>query len=82
MPKKQKNIKSRSNSALGKEAKKRETEKKSDFYHLHKNTIWTIAVLIILTIFFVINNTRKIPEQGSYPPNYNGVNSSNDSGNP
>jgi len=82
MSKKQKNIKSSSNSTFGKQVKKKEIEKKSDFYHLHKNTIWTITILILLTIFFIINNTRKVPEQGPYPPNYNGVNSSNDSSNP
>jgi hypothetical protein len=47
------------------------TEKKSDFYQKHKNTIWTIVVLVILTIFFIVNNTRDVPEEGPYPPNYN-----------
>ena len=26
--------------------------------------------MIILTIFFVVNNTRSVQERGSYPPNY------------
>jgi len=47
------------------------TEKKSDFYEKHKNTIWTIVVLVILTIFFIVNNTRDVPGEGPYPPNYN-----------
>lgn len=36
----------------------------------YKNTIWTIVIIVILTIFFIINNTRDEPEQGPYPPNY------------
>ena len=49
----------------------KETKKESEFYHKHKNTIWTIVVLIILTIFFIVNNTREVSENGPYPPNYN-----------
>ena len=76
MPKKRKSTKTGSASPIGKQADKQKLEKKSDFYHKHKSTIWTVIVLIVLAIFFIVNNTRKIPEQGSYPPNYNGVNSS------
>ena len=36
----------------------------------HKNTFWTILTLVVLTVFFIINNTRDEPEQGPYPPNY------------
>lgn len=36
----------------------------------HKNTFWTIVIIIVLTIFFIINNTRDEPEEGPYPPNY------------
>ncbi len=35
-----------------------------------KNTIWTVITIIILLVFFVINNTRTEPEEGQYPPNY------------
>jgi len=35
-----------------------------------KNTIWTVVTIIILIIFFIVNNTRTEPEQGPYPPNY------------
>jgi len=35
-----------------------------------KNTIWTILTIIVLLIFFIINNTRTEPEEGPYPPNY------------
>ena len=49
----------------------KESSKKPDFYGEHKNTIWTIIVLIVLTIFFIVNNTRDVPERGPYPPNYN-----------
>lgn len=36
----------------------------------HKNTFWTIVILVVLTIFFIVNNTREEPEEGPYPPNY------------
>lgn len=42
----------------------------------YKNTVVTAIVFIILLIFFIINNTREVPEKGPYPPNYNGGNSS------
>ena len=35
-----------------------------------KNTIWTIITIIVLFVFFIINNTRTEPEEGPYPPNY------------
>jgi uncharacterized integral membrane protein len=38
----------------------------------YKNTVVTALVLVILIIFFIINNTRQVPEKGPYPPNYNG----------
>ena len=84
MPKKQKSTRTRTGSAspIGKQADKQKLEKKSDFYHKHKSTIWTVIVLIVLAIFFVVNNTRKIPEQGSYPPNYKSANSSEETKQP
>ena len=47
-----------------------QTGTESDFYHKHKNTFWTVVVLVILAIFFIMNNTKKTPERGPYPPNY------------
>lgn len=41
----------------------------------YKNTIVTAVVFLVLLIFFIINNTRDVPERGVYPPNYNGGNS-------
>jgi hypothetical protein len=35
-----------------------------------KSTIWTIITIIVLLIFFIVNNTRNEPEEGPYPPNY------------
>jgi len=35
-----------------------------------KNTIWTVITIIVLLVFFIINNTRTEPEEGPYPPNY------------
>lgn len=37
----------------------------------YKNTVWTIVILIVLIIFFIVNNTRSVPEHGPYPPGYN-----------
>ncbi len=37
----------------------------------YKNTFWTIIVFLILLIFFIINNTRPVPEHGPFPPSYN-----------
>jgi hypothetical protein len=81
MPKKQKNSKTGSAYPIGKKAGKQQQDK-SDFYHKHKSTIWTIIVLFILTIFFIVNNTRKIPDQGSYPPNYKSANTSEETTQP
>lgn len=66
---KNKGTKHKANMPIGSQAKK-EVTKETDFYHKHKSTFWTIAVIIVLTIFFIINNTRKVPEEGPYPPNY------------
>ena len=76
MPGKNKTAKQKSNSPIGKQASK-QVEKKPDFYTKHKSTFWTVLVLIVLTVFFIINNTRKIPDQGQYPPNYLKGNSAN-----
>jgi putative exporter of polyketide antibiotics len=35
-----------------------------------KSTIWTVLTIIVLLIFFIVNNTRTEPEEGPYPPNY------------
>jgi len=70
MAKKSKTNQPKINYPIGKQASKQQVEKESDFYHKHKSTIWTVIVLVVLTFFFIVNNTRKVPEQGSYPPNY------------
>ena len=43
-------------------------EKKPLINPRYKSTFWTVVVISILTIFFIINNTRKEPESGPYPP--------------
>lgn len=50
---------------------KSETGKKPLIDPRYKNLIWTTVTVIILVIFFIINNTRTEPEQGPYPPYYN-----------
>lgn len=70
MAKKQKNFKPGTTTSKNVQQIKQEEAVQPDFYHKHKNTFWTIVILIILAIFFIINNTRKVPERGPYPPNY------------
>jgi len=50
---------------------KKKVEKKPLINPKYKNTFWTVLILIILLIFFIVNNTRDVPEQGPYPPGYN-----------
>jgi hypothetical protein len=49
---------------------KKPIEKKHIINPRYKNTFWTIITVIILTIFFIVNNTRSVQERGPYPPNY------------
>jgi uncharacterized integral membrane protein len=37
----------------------------------YKNTVWTVVIVVILSIFFIVNNTRNVPESGPYPPTFN-----------
>lgn len=52
-------------------------EKKPLIDPKYKNSFWTIFIVVVLVIFFIINNTRSEPEQGPYPPNYNPVQGEN-----
>jgi len=70
MAKKNKTNQLKTNYPIGKSGIKQQAVKEGDFYNKHKSTIWTIVVLIVLTFFFIVNNTRKVPEEGPYPPNY------------
>jgi len=36
-----------------------------------RSRIETIVFLVVLLFFFILNNTRKEPESGPYPPFYN-----------
>jgi hypothetical protein len=49
---------------------KKPIEKKHLINPRYKNTFWTIVIVVILTIFFIVNNTRSVQERGPYPPNY------------
>ncbi len=49
---------------------KKKVEKKPLIDPKYKNTFWTVLILVILLIFFIVNNTRDVPEQGPYPPGY------------
>jgi hypothetical protein len=40
----------------------------------YKNTIWTAFFLIILVVFFIMNNTVQVSEKGPYPPTFNSSN--------
>lgn len=37
----------------------------------YKNTVWTLFFLIVLSVFFIMNNTVQVPERGPYPPTFN-----------
>jgi hypothetical protein len=52
---------------------KQPAEKKHLIDPKYKNTFWTIVTLVILLIFFIVNNTRETPESGPYPPGYQGT---------
>lgn len=54
-----------------KQLSKKPVEKKYLINPRYKNTFWTIVFLIVLTIFFIVNNTKSVQEKGPYPPNYN-----------
>jgi len=45
-------------------------EKKPGMDPKLKSTIWTVITIIVLVVFFIVNNTRTEPEEGPYPPNY------------
>jgi hypothetical protein len=50
---------------------KKVIEKKPLIDPRYKNTVWTAVIVLVLLIFFVINNTRSVPDQGPYPPSFN-----------
>ena len=37
----------------------------------YKNVFWTTVTIVVLLIFFIVNNTRDVPESGPLPPAYN-----------
>ncbi|MGE5353378.1 MAG: TlpA disulfide reductase family protein [Acidobacteriota bacterium] len=39
----------------------------------YKNLIFTGVLIVIIAIFFVVNNSKNEPAQGPYPPNYKGA---------
>ena len=45
-------------------------EKKPGMDPKLKSTIWTVITVIILIVFFIVNNTRTETEEGPYPRNY------------
>jgi hypothetical protein len=49
---------------------KKPVEKKHLIDPRYKNTFWTVVFIIVLVIFFIVNNTRSVPDRGPYPPNY------------
>ncbi len=66
---------SKKNNNIKRERKigKHAIEKKSGLDPKLKSTIWTVITLLILLVFFIVNNTRTEPEAGPYPPNYNPI---------
>ena len=58
------------NAARNRKIGKQVVEKKPLIDPKLKNTILTVITIIILLVFFIVNNTRTEPEEGPYPPNY------------
>lgn len=50
---------------------KKPEEKKHFINPRYHNTVWTAVIVVVLTIFFIVNNTKSVQERGPYPPNYN-----------
>jgi hypothetical protein len=49
---------------------KQVVNKKPLIDHKLRSRIWTGIIIIVLLVFFIINNTKPEPEEGQYPPNY------------
>jgi peroxiredoxin len=49
----------------------KQPEKKTLIDPRYKNLVYTIITIVVIAVFFVINNSRSEPEQGPYPPGYN-----------
>lgn len=47
------------------------TEKKPLIDPRYKNLITTVAVMVVIAVFFIINNSQSEPAQGPYPPDHN-----------
>lgn len=54
-----------------KPANKKPEEKKHLINPRYQNTVWTVVIVVVLTIFFIVNNTKSVQDRGPYPPNYN-----------
>jgi hypothetical protein len=50
---------------------KNPTVKKPFIDPRYKNTVWTVFFLVVLLVFFIMNNTVQVPEKGPYPPTFN-----------
>lgn len=49
---------------------KQQEQKKPLIDPRYKNLIYTVAFIVVVFIFFIINNSQSEPAQGPYPPNY------------
>lgn len=36
----------------------------------YKNLVSTVVFIVVMIVFFIVNNTRTEPERGPYPPFY------------
>ncbi len=45
-------------------------EKKQGLTKKQRGRIYTAAFLVLIAIFFIVNNSEKEPERGPYPPHY------------
>lgn len=49
---------------------KQQIEKKPLIDPRYKNLIYTVAFILVVAVFFIVNNSQSEPNQGPYPPNY------------
>lgn len=48
----------------------KKVEKKPLIDPRYKNLFYTVLTIVVIAVFFIINNSKSEPQEGPYPPNY------------